>query len=148
MISVSQWKVSQETQQAGNRFNTVQFCSSWWVNRYSVDWPYFRCPHRDKNIKNVPFSSPPPPLFHLQGSVCSLLRLAWPTPPGSAWSVSARLLRPTRCACWLSSVGQRPRSSTTSAWLWCCPPKTARSLSPPRRSCCRPTVRPAPGFSH
>lgn len=82
-------------------------------------------------------------LFHLQGSACSLLRQAWATPPGSAWSVSARLLRPTRCDCWPSSVGPRPRSSTTSAWLWCCPPKIVRSPSLPRRSCCRPTVSTA-----
>lgn len=82
-------------------------------------------------------------LFHLQGSACFLLRRGWATPPGSAWSVSAPLLRPTQCDCWPSSVGPRPRSSTTSAWRWCCRSKIARSPSPPRRSCCSPTVSTA-----
>lgn len=36
-------------------------------------------------------------LFQLQGSAYSLLHQAWATPPGSAWSVSAHLLRPIRC---------------------------------------------------
>ncbi len=39
-------------------------------------------------------------LFLFQGSACSLLRQASATPPGSAWNVSAQLLRPTRCDCW------------------------------------------------
>lgn len=75
-----------------------------------------------------------------QESACSLLHQAWVTPPGSAWSVSAQLHRPTRWGCWPSFAGPQPQSSTTSAWLWFCLLKIAPSLSPPRRSCYRHTV--------
>lgn len=73
-------------------------------------------------------------------SACFLHRQASVTPPGSVWSISAHLHTHTQCVYWPSWGEPRRPSSTTFVWPSYSQPKTARSSSPPRRSCCRATA--------